>query len=196
MKRLVLILITLICFTTLIGCQKGANNIKLLYEPLSEKEEYLLNLTENKILMYKLNNIPGDIKYHISLIYEVYKNTEKIKEEIITGFTQDEPSGKIENEKMGLNIQDNEIRFIHGKEGAYASGSYNLEEDLSKYSKAFLMNNANLAIGTDIYIYYATLGDKIRMDIPLGIPVDLSDLNDILKDNEYTVLIKLSYEEI
>ncbi|NFT07489.1 hypothetical protein FDF26_10515, partial [Clostridium botulinum] len=79
---------------------------------------------------------------------------------------------------------------------AYASGIYNLELYFSKYSKSFLMNNSNLAVGTDIYIYYATLGDKIRMDIPLGIPVDLSDLNDFLKDNEYTVLIKLSYEEI
>ncbi|MBN1035722.1 MULTISPECIES: hypothetical protein [Clostridium] len=196
MKRLVLILITLICFTTLIGCQKGANNIKLVYEPLSEKEECLLNLTENKILMYKLNNIPGDIKYNISLIYEVYKNTEKIKEEVIMDFMQDEPNVKINNEKLGLNIKNNEIKFINGKEGAYAIGSYNLEEDLSKYSKAFLMNNANLAIGTDIYIYYATLGDGIRMDIPLGIPVDLSDINDLLKDNEYTVLIKVSYEEI
>ncbi|WP_252250711.1 hypothetical protein [Clostridium sp. ZBS13] len=196
MKRLVLILITLICFTTLIGCQKGANNIKLLYEPLSEKEECLLNLTENRILMYKLNNIPGDIKYHISLIYEVYKNTEKIKEEVIMDFMRNEPNGKIDNKKIGLNIQDNEIRFIHGKEGAYASGSYNLEEDLSKYSKAFLMNNANLAIGGDIYIYYANLGDGIRMDIPLGVQVDSNTLDDLLGDNEYTVLIKLSYEEI
>ncbi len=189
-------LLTLISFTTLVGCQKITNNIKLVYEPLSEKEECLLNLTENRILMYKLNNIPGDIKYHISLIYEVYKNTEKIKEEVITGFTQDEHSGKSENKKMGLNIQNNEIRFIWGKEGAYAIGSYNLEEDLSKYSKAFFMNNANLAIGTDIYIYYANLGDGISMDIPLGVPVDLNDLNDLLKDSEYTVLIKLSFEEI
>ncbi|NFQ50242.1 hypothetical protein FDG49_12095 [Clostridium botulinum] len=196
MKRLVLVLITLICFTTLIGCQKGANNIKLLYEPLSEKEEYLLNLTENKILMYKLNNIPGDIKYHISLIYEVYKNTEKIKEEVIMDFMQDEPIGKIDNEKIGLNIKNNEIKFIYGNEGAYAFGSYNLEEDLSKYSKAFFMNNANLAIGTDIYIYHANLGKGIRMDIPLGMPVDSNDLNDLLKDSKYTVLIKLSCEEI
>lgn len=58
------------------------------------------------------------------------------------------------------------------------------------------MNNANLAIGADIYIYYANLGDGIRMDIPLGVQVDSNTLDDLLGDNEYTVLIKLSYEEI
>ncbi|AOR23805.1 hypothetical protein [Clostridium taeniosporum] len=196
MKRLLLILLSLISFIMFVGCEKFKNNTKLVYEPLSEKEECLLDLTGNEVLMYKLNNIPGDKKYDISLIYEVYKNTEKIKEEVITGFKEDEPSGKSEIETLGLNIHNNEIRFISGKEGAYASGSYNLDEDLSKYSKAFFTNNANLTIGTDIYIYYANSGDEIRTDIPLGVPIKLSNINDILKDNEYTVLIKLSFKEI
>ena len=61
MKKILVLFLTLICCTTLIGCQ-NTKNTELVYESLSDKEEFLFNLTGNRILMYKLKNIPNDKK--------------------------------------------------------------------------------------------------------------------------------------
>ena len=197
MKKLVLVFLAFISFTTFIGCQKiQSSSTELVYEALSEKEEYLFNLTGNKVLTYKLNNIPGDKKYEILLTYEVYENDKKVKEEIIVGIMQDAPSGESRNQTIGINFQDDKIRYIVADQGAYSSGSYDVKEDLIKYSKAFLVNNVNLTIGTEIYIYYANYGNGIPTSIPLGVPIDLNVTSDILKDSESNILIKLSFKEI
>lgn len=197
MKKLILILLAIISFATFTGCQLNTNNdTKLVYESLSEKEEYLSNLTGNKILMYKLKNIPANKKYELLMTYEVYESGEKVKDEIITGLLKDEHSEKNEDKSIGINFQDGKIRYIFAEDGAYSSGNYNIEEDLTKYSQAFLVNDAKIEIGQDVYIYYAASGESIRNNIPLGTPIDSNVTNDILKDNTSTILIKLSLKEI
>jgi hypothetical protein len=196
MKKLVLIFLALLSFTSFVGCQIIQNKgTELIYESLSEKEEHLLNLTGNKVLMYKLNNIPSDKEYEILLTYEVYEKDTKVKEETITGISKGSASDKSESRTIGINFQDNKIRYLLADEGAYASGSHDIEEDLTKYSHAFLTNNVDLTIGTEIYIYYANLGNSIS-SIQLGAPIDLNVTKDILKDSESNVFIKLSFKEI
>ena len=200
MKKLLLVFLALISFTTFMGCEKiQSNTIKsateLVYESLSEKEEYLLNLTGNKVLMYKLNNIPGDKKYEILLTYEVYEKGEKVKEESIMGIMQDSPSGEMENKTIGINFQNGKMKTLVGSKSGYSSNSYDVEEDLSKYSQAFLVNDINLIIGTEVYIYYANSVNSISTSIPLGVPIDLNVTKDILKDSESNILIKLSFKE-
>ena len=54
MKKLASIFLVFLSFTTFVGCQIIQNNrTELTYESLSEKEEHLLNLTGNKVSMYK-----------------------------------------------------------------------------------------------------------------------------------------------
>lgn len=61
MKQFKLILVTFTMLIGLVGCQRTQDaTIKLNYEPLTQKEEYLLTLTGNKVLMYHFNNLPLD----------------------------------------------------------------------------------------------------------------------------------------
>lgn len=197
MRKLIFVFLAFLSFTTFVGCQKiQSKGTELIYESLSEKEEHLLNLTGNKVLMYKLNNIPSDKEYEILLTYEVYEKDKKVKEETITGISKGSASNKNESRTIGINFQDDKIRYILADEGAYSSGNYDIEEDLNKYSQAFLVNNVDLTIGTEICVFYANLGNSISESIPLGVPIDLNVTNDILKDYESNILIKLSFKEI
>ena len=197
MKKLLLIFLTFLSFTTFVGCQKVQNKgTELIYESLSEKEEHLLNLTENKVLMYKLNNPPSDKEYEILLTYEVYENDKKVKKETITVIRNDSSNEESKNQTIGINLKSDKIRYILASEGSYRSGSYDIEEDLNKYSQSFLVNNVDLTIGTEICIFYANLGSSISESIPLRVPIDLNVTNDILKDYESNILTKLSFNEI
>lgn len=197
MRKLVLIFLALVCFSSFVGCQKiNSKNTELVYESFTEKEEYLLNLTGNKVLMYKLNNIPGDKKYEILLTYEVYEKGEKVKEDIIARIMQDEPRGESENKTIGINLQSDKITWIIGDEGSSASGSYELKEELTQSSQAFFTNNVDMPIGTDACIYYATSSNVISASTPLGVQINSNVIKDIVKDGETTILIKISSKEI
>ena len=77
-KGLATLILTFMCLIMLTSSQQ-TKNIKLIYKPFSKDEQYLLSLTDNKILMYDLKNFPTDKNYTMTLTYEVYKNSEKIK---------------------------------------------------------------------------------------------------------------------
>ncbi|CAH2212705.1 hypothetical protein [Tepidibacter aestuarii] len=197
MKKILVLFLTLMCCTTFIGCQNIKNiDTELVYESLSDKEEYLFNLTGNRILMYKLKNIPNDKKYEFSLIYEVYENGKKVKEDSITSIMHDDISIESDIKTLGINLKSNQIRYILADKSATMSGSYEVKEDLSKYSKAALTNNTKLTLGTEIYIYYANSESSISGNLPLGVPIDSEVTREILKDNQSTVLIRLSFKEI
>jgi len=199
MKKILVLFLTLICCTTLIGCQ-NTKNTELVYESLSDKEEFLFNLTGNRILMYKLKNIPNDKKYDLSIIYEVYENGEKVKEDLIAGIMQDNTGSDSHSDSdimtLGINLKNDQIRCIIANGGAIASGVYEVKEDLGKCSNAALTKNAKLTLGTEIYIYYANSGSSISGILPLGVPIDSEVSKEILKDSKSTVLIKLSFKEI
>lgn len=196
MKKILVLFLTLMFCTTLIGCQTTKNiDTELVYESLSDREESLFNLTGNKILMYKLKNIPNK-KYELSLIYEVYENGEKVKEDSITSIMHDDISIGSDIKTLGINLKNDQIRYIIGDKSATMNGSYEVKEDLIKYSQATLTNNAMLPLGTEIYIYYANSGSSISGNLPLGVPIDSEVTMEILKDSQSTVLIRLSFKEI
>jgi len=201
MKKLKLVLLTLVSVILLIGCQKIQNNqTKLVYEELSKKENYLLTLTDNKVFMYNIKNLPKDKNYELKLMYEVYKNTEKVTERVITSILSDNTSEKTgAEETIAINIQDDKIRFILGEDSGYSSGSCNIEEKLASYTQSYLTRDIDLKLGTDIYIYHAvanTSGGSSLNNSILGTSINTDELNSILKDNEENIFIKLVYNEI
>lgn len=124
---------------TLIGCENlNGNSTGLVYEKLSEKEERILNLTGNKVFLYEIKNIPKDMKYEISIEYELYKNGEKIKNKQITSISLDTRGGKSTNGTVGINIEENAITSSIGINGAYATWKYEVEENINEYSRSFL----------------------------------------------------------
>lgn len=197
MKRGILVILILFSFITLIGCQNlQSTNTELVYDTLSEKEEYLTALTGNKVIMYKLKNLPKDKEYTISLTYEAYKNGEKIKDEEITSIFKDDLSDEVTEKTIGINIQKNNIRYILANDRSYASGEREIEEGLIEFSQTFLSEDVDLPIGSEFYIFYGTSGNSISSSNVLGVPIDSSNIKDIIKNNESNVFIKLSFKEV
>lgn len=198
MKKIIVVMFTILAMITLIGCENlNGNSTRLVYEKLSEKEERILNLTGNKVFLYEIKNIPKDMKYEISLEYELYKNGEKIKNEQIASISLDTRAGKSTNGTVGINIEEDVITSSIGIDGAYATWKYEVEENINEYSRSFLQNDVNLDIGSKVYICHASKGkngeDRI---ISLGPIYDEETLKDIISYNEINIFIKLSLKEI
>lgn len=194
MKKLLLICLAL-CLIIITGCQVRNETTKLVTQDLSKREAYLLKLSGNNVLSYNLKNLPQDKDYELQVVYEVYREGEKLKEESIAGIYNDATCEKVKNDTIALNIQENKIRVLYGKDGS-ASGIYDLEEDLSQYSQAWFGNTANLAIDGEVYIYHAHSGNSSRSTIPLGTEVTSEELNNILNANEDNIFIKIVFKEI
>ncbi|MDZ5252184.1 hypothetical protein [Clostridium sp. LIBA-8841] len=196
MKKLRGIVFSLIPLLFLVGCESiEKNETKLVYEKLSQKEEYLLNLTDNKILTYKIENIPKDKSYEINLIYEVYREGKKIKEEIIMGSISEEGHEESKEKTLGINFKDgNKIRCVLGDEGTYSTASHDIEENLWEYVQAYFTNDITLEEGKSVYIYHANSGEYIQNSV-LGMNTDSNILNEILKNNEVNIFLKLSLKE-
>ncbi|MGL4344850.1 MAG: hypothetical protein ACRCTE_06620 [Cellulosilyticaceae bacterium] len=197
LKKLKLLGICFIVGIAAIGCNPLASSTtKLVSEELSQKEEYLLRLTGNRVLMYTLENLPKDKAYEIEVTYEVYQVGEKIKEQVITAMKTDKLGSKAKTETIALNIQQDKIIHLLGSGVGYASGSYDLEEDLSQYSCAWLTTDVDLELGTDLYIYHANSGRSTATSIALGRQATDEELNKVLKGNKVNIFIKLSFKEI
>lgn len=210
-KELKLILLTLISIMLLVGCQqttkqekieiKSNDKTTISYEELSEKEQYMMTVTGNNVVMYNIKNLPKDKNYKIELFYEEYKKGEKIREDIIAGIYSDEESPKIDSQVLTLNYQEDKIRFVFGEDGGYYSGLYEIKEKFEDSSKRHLTNEINLELGKEIYIYQASKGISLGNDsysgnnIELGVPIDRKNLNQIVKKTEGEVFVKLVYKE-
>ena len=194
-KVLATFLLVFMCLTMLTGCQQ-TKATKLTYKPFSDDEQYLLSLTDNKILMYNLKNLPTNNKYTITLTYEVYKDSKKIEDEIITQAYYDGSSKKdTKTETIGINITSDKIRCITATDSAYYNNKLDIDEDLSKCSQAFLSTDVDLHPGKDVYLYYATTSTPLQYILTDGTPVDENKINEIVKDNELHAFIKLKFEE-
>ena len=82
LKGVILAMIPAVLF---MGCGEFSKNdvAKVSFEPLSEKEEQILNLTDNRVFFYKVKNISKGKGYKIDLSYEVYKEGKEVKNEPI-----------------------------------------------------------------------------------------------------------------
>ena len=195
MKQLIRVILVLVVIFPLVGCKKlQTSPPELVPQSLSSREEVLLNLTGNKVLLYSLTHMPPRDGYELSLTYEVYENGEKVKEALLLSLMNPDPDGHPFDETIGLNFQSNEIRVFSGNNHAYASGNLQIEEDLSQYAQAFLGDRLDLPLGTEVYIYYANDGDSIATNSPIGMPLSSVNMNDFFHTGESVILIKLSFQ--
>lgn len=190
---IVTLILTFMCLIMFTSSQQ-TKNIKLTYKPFSENEQYLLSLTNNKILMYDLKNLPTNKNYTITLIYEVYKNSEKIKDNIITQSLSDGSNEEVKSQTIGLNITSDQIRFLMATNSAYYNNKLDIDENLSECSQIFLSKNVDVQPGTDIYLYYATTSQTISDNL-IGNPIKEDTLTELIKDNKLHAFIKLRFEE-
>ncbi|MGL4912506.1 MAG: hypothetical protein ACRC3Y_08740 [Romboutsia sp.] len=200
-KYLKLILLPIICVSLLVGCQgdKTQNLTKttrLLYEELPKKEQYLLNVTGNQVLTYNFENLSKDKNYELNLIYEVYKDGEKTREDLITGIMKDEESAEIDTDSLIINLQENKIRYVLGHENGYVSGNIDIDENMDSHTQIHLTNDIDLELGSEVYLYHAMIGSDVSQMISLGTPIIKEDLDKVVKHNKENIFIKLSYKEI
>ena len=195
MKRL-LSVICILAISVFVSCGTSSSEIiKLKYEPLSEKEERILTLTGDKILLYEINNIPKGKRFEVLISYEIYEKDEKIKEEVITGIGIGGPSEKKEKIDVGVNIQDNKISSNINMGGAISFNSIDIDMNLREMSRGFLNDNKYLKLGDEVYIFHGVKGNGFS-PIDLGEKVDEERLKEVLNRHEENFLIKLSIKEI
>lgn len=177
---------------------KGSLNTKseLVYKPLSERETFITNLAGNSIWTYDLKNISADKNYMIELTYEVYEKGKLIKSDVITGIGggPSEIDNEREDFRLGINIQQGKIKAIINTFGSGSNGEIDIEEDLAHYSRRNLTKNASLELGTEMYIYYATVENGMKTT-PIGVPIDKNTLDKLLDKGRSEALIKLSFKE-
>lgn len=88
------------------------------------------------------------------------------------------------------------IKFILGESGSYANGSLTVTEKLMGYNQAFLVENVDLKLGTEIYIYHANSSESTKGCLTLGYPVSKEEINKVLQENDKNIFIKLSFKEV
>ena len=120
LKGVILAMIPVVLF---VGCGELSKKdvVKVSFEPLSEKEEQILSLTDNRVFFYNVKNISKGKGYKIDLNYEVYKEGKEVKNEpILTSVSETYEKGK-ENITLGINFkEDNSINCLLGGEGVYS----------------------------------------------------------------------------
>ena len=195
MKRL-LSVICILAISVFVGCgSTSSGGMKLKYESLSEKEERILTLTGDKILLYEISNIPKGKRFEVLISYEIYENGEKIKEEVITGIGIGGVSEKKEKVDVGVNIQNNKISSNINMGGAISFNSIDIDFNLKGNGRGFLVEDKYLKLGDEVYIFHGAKGNGFS-PIDLGEKVDEELFREILNRHEENFLIKLSIKEI
>lgn len=189
MKKIKLLAILLIIIITT-GCSQK-RDFEMKYDGLSEEQNEILTLTGNKILKYKLKNIPNDKSYELNLIYEVYKDNEKIKEEKIISMLHEPTNEKIKDLNLAINIQENKIICLAG--GAYTS--FDIEENIGELSQQCFFNDVKINMEDEIYLFHGVKSENGLIISDLGYLSD-EDKNNYIKNNELNIFIKLECKEI
>lgn len=189
MKKLITLAILLITLT-ITGCTQ-TKDFQIEYNSLSEEQEEIINLTGNRIFRYNLENLPNDKNYQLNLVYEVYKDGKKLKEELIVSSWYEPTKEKLEDTTIAVNMQDNKVRCQVGG----ASSSLDIKEDISQLSYQYFTSGKKINLGDDIYLFHGVKGDKGILYSDLGLLSD-KDLNENIKENELNVFVKLQCKEV
>lgn len=168
-------------------------DFKIEYEKLPQEHSELLTLTGNKVLKYDLKNLSNKKSYEIGLVYEVYKDDKKVKEEKIMGMLYGPTKEKIKNNELSINIQDKRIRCMSGEEGGIYS-YLDVEEDISKLSYQYFVGKNKVEFGDDVYLFHGTSGENGFTGYDLG-KLSEEDKNNLIKNNDLNIFIKLIYEK-
>lgn len=191
MKKL-MILITLLVTLIITGCTQ-TKDFQIEYDELSEEQAKLLTLTGNRVYKYNLKNPPNDKNYELKLVYEVYKNNEKIKEKDIIGMAYGPTNEEISNIILEINIQDNKIRCISGENGE-AYSSIDIDENIEELSHQFFTKTTKINLGDEIYLFHGLKGKNGLKISDLGL-LSKEDKDRYIKENELNVFLKLICEK-
>jgi len=195
MKRL-LSVICILAISVFVGCgSTSSGGMKLKYEPLSEKEIRIFNLTGDRIAMYEIENIPERIGFRVDISYEIYEGDAKIKEEVIVGIATGGPTEKETDLKFGINIQDKKIRTNISMGGGMSSNEIDIDLNLIEMSHGFLGSDEELKLGDEVYLFHGAKGLMVSF-IDLGVNIDEKIVKERLSDHESNFLIKLSIKEV
>ncbi|TPE21238.1 hypothetical protein [Clostridium perfringens] len=181
------------------GCGDFSKNdvAKVSFEKLSEKEEQILNLTENRVFFYKVKNISKGKGYKIDLNYEVYKEGKEVKNEpILTSVSEIYEKGK-ENITLGINFKDdNRINCLLGGDGAYSRHNYKAEENIKDYFSANFAGDYDLELekGKRVCLYYATLGNGISSNV-IGMNMDSEEIKETINRNNDCIFLSISVDD-
>lgn len=196
MKRRNLAILLLITSFLFLGCTKSKEGYaKISFEPLSEREEEILSLTENRVFLYKIKNIPKG-KYKITLNYERYKGGEEVKKEPILTLLKEEGEKEI---SLGINFKGkNKINCILGEEGSYSNTSYETEENIEEYARGSFSGKEelNLEPSKRLILYYGTLDSIGFSNKPIGDYMDSEYiLDEFIKGAKEGVFLTLSLDK-
>ena len=185
-----LVLIVILSALIISGCTQSKNFIIESKDFTDEQNEIFL-LTGSRAFKYDLKNLPKDKSYELKVVYEVYKNKEKVREENILGMTYEPVEDKIENTNISINIQENKIRVTSG--GAYSE--LETEEDIFRLSNYYFSEDPiKINIGDEVYLFHAINGDILTTE-SLGL-LSKEELDRLIEKNEVNIFIKLECEEI
>lgn len=189
MKK-VLVLIAIFSALIISGCTQN-NYFTIKSKEFTDEQNEILSLTGNRAFKYDLKNLPKDKNYELKIVYEIYKNKEKVKEEIIFGMVYEPTADKIEDTNLSINIQENKIRLMSG----VAYTNLEVEEDLSKLTNYYFSGNKKIDIGDEVYLFHANDGSSALSIDRLGF-LSKEDLNRLIEENKMNIFIKLACEEI
>lgn len=185
MKKII-VQVVVIMTLILAGCAQ-TKDMEIVYKELSQEESQLLTLTGNNIMRYNIKNLPNDKDYELKLVYEVYENKEKVKDETIMAMAYEASDEKLQDLDLWINIQEGKIRCLKG--GAYAY--YDVEENIENLSREYFSKSSTFDLGDEVYLFRG-VGGKNGMKISeLGVVSD----KDSLLEGTSNVFIKLVCEE-
>lgn len=199
MRKLKGILLAVVPILFFMGCGELSKNdvAKVSFEKLSEKEEQILSLTENRVFFYKIKYISTDKGYKMNLYYEVYKDGEVLKNESILA-TVNEVCEKGKTEvTLGINIKEgNKINCLLGEKGAYSNHNYEAEEAFNEYSSVAFSGDYDLELPKEkrICIYYANSENSIESNI-IGMDMESERIKEIIKRNKESIFLSISVDD-
>ena len=185
-----LVLIVILSTLIISGCTQS-KNFTIESKDFTDEQNEIFLLTGSRAFKYDLKNLPKDKSYELNVVYEVYKNKEKVREESILGMVYEPVEDKIENTNISINIQENKIRVTSG--GAYSE--LETEEDIFRLSNYYFSGDPiKINIGDEVYLFHAIDGDILTTE-SLGL-LSKEELDRLIEKNEVNIFIKLECEEI
>ena len=185
-----LVLIVILSTLIISGCTQS-KNFTIESKDFTDEQNEIFLLTGSRAFKYDLKNLPKDKSYELNVVYEVYKNKEKVREESILGMVYEPGEDKIENTNISINIQENKIRVTSG--GAYSE--LETEEDIFRLSNYYFSGDPiKINIGDEVYLFHAIDGYILTTE-SLGL-LSKEELDRLIEKNEVNIFIKLVCEEI
>lgn len=188
MKKI--LLISTIFITLIISGCTNNQHFTIKSQKYTDKQQELLTLTGNNASKYELENIPNNKDFEIKIMYEVYENTTKIKEQLITSMLVESTKDTIEDIPFAINIQENIIRLVSKS----SSSEIKIDEDLSNLSSYWLSYDSQINLNDTIYLFIANEDNNTNISNESFIFKD-QDINKIVTTNNTNVFIKLVFTE-